>query len=96
MPQKTDRDIQDLRLTIDALVKAIEANTKEIAALDSKIDRLEVKLENKIDRLEAKLDSKISSLDSRLWAFGMTILAAGLAGLLIVFGRYIFTNIPIA
>ena len=71
------------------------------ANVDNKFSQVEGKIDSlsqKIDGLDGKvttLTSNVSSLDGRLWGFGLTIIAAVLAALLTIFGRYIFTGLPI-
>jgi septal ring factor EnvC (AmiA/AmiB activator) len=86
MTQVTDTDIRDLKDLILGLDKKIDDIKADVRVMDTRL----VEVEKKID----KLDGKIDKLDGRLWSFGGTILAAVLAALLTIFGRYIFTGLP--
>jgi chaperonin cofactor prefoldin len=109
MTQATDTDIREIKDLIAANTKAIADLTLEMrlgfASVDTKlsdikgeIKQVETQLEGKIDKLDGKittLTTNVSNLDGRLWGFGGTILAAVLAALLTIFGRYIFAGLPI-
>lgn len=104
------RSVETIARGTEANTKAIADLTLEMrlgfASVDTKlsdirgeIKQVETQLEGKIDKLDGKittLTTNVSNLDGRLWGFGGTILAAVLAALLTIFGRYIFTGLPIA
>jgi prefoldin subunit 5 len=103
------RSVETIARGTEANTKAITDLTLEMrlgfASVDTKlsdirgeIKQVETQLEGKIDKLDGKittLTTNVSNLDGRLWGFGGTILAAVLAALLTIFGRYIFTGLPI-
>jgi autotransporter translocation and assembly factor TamB len=103
------RSVETIARGTEANTKAIADLTLEMrlgfASVDTKLSDIrgeikqgETQLEGKIDKLDGKittLTTNVSNLDGRLWGFGGTILAAVLAALLTIFGRYIFTGLPI-
>jgi hypothetical protein len=84
-------------LTLEMRLGFASVDTK-LSDIRGEIKQVETHLEGKIDKLDGKittLTTNVSNLDGRLWGFGGTILAAVLAALLTIFGRYIFTGLPI-
>jgi chromosome segregation ATPase len=101
MAQTTDREIEEIKATVDTLVKAIGELTIEMrvgfAKLEGKIEantEAVNKLDAKLEKVETKLDNKLNALEGRLWAFQITILVATLTALLAIFGRFLFANFP--
>lgn len=73
MTQSSDREIADLKTTVDANVKAIDANNKAIADLALTINGLReemrvgfTKSEGQINNVETKLDAKIDVVRGEL------------------------------
>lgn len=106
MTSATDVDIREIKDLIAAgnaatqkqIADSVIVTQKQIADLDKKIEvglaKIDGELKEVANRLVA-VENNVKGLDGRLWGFGGTILAAVLAALLTIFGRYIFTGLPI-